>query len=493
MRNTLFSMISQITGALFTVALTVFLVRALEPEDYGVLALAISIGTIVLLTSDVGISFSASRFAAESPHDRLHVAAVLRTSLGLKLIASTASAAAMVVSAPLVADLFGNSELTLPLRIMAIAVAAQGFGALFLGWFMAIGRVSTNVWYSLVESSVEATAAISIVLLGAGTAGAVAGRAIGFTVAGALIAVLAFRLVGWPAMRRASGPAFPARQIVGYGAALMIIDGVFAIFDRVDVLIIGGILDAGAAGRFEAATRVLQFLYYPAFAVSSGFAPRLAEGQRSDEDTARFMAALRYTILLYLLIAAPLLVWADPIVSVALGSDYGESAGVLRALSPTLLFAGLAPVLAVAANFLGEARRRVPLAIAALLVNIVIDLLLVSRIGIVAGAIGTGVAFAIYTGGHVLICQRALRISFAVLLPTVLRGLAATAIAALALFVFGTDHLNIFEWVGGTATAGLGYLAVLILLRELNFADLRAAGGLVVGAFRRRRETPATS
>lgn len=491
MQNTLFSMVSQFTGALFTVALTVFLVRALGPADYGVLALSISIGAILLPISDAGISFSASRFAAEAPQDRHHVAAVLRTSLGLKLIASTVATIALALSAPLVADLFGNSELTLPLRIMAIAVAAQGFGALFLAWFVAIGRVSMSVWYSLVECSVEATAAISIVLLGGGTAGAVAGRAIGFTVAGALIAVLAIRLLGWPAMKRAGWRAFPARKIAGYGAALLIIDGAFAIFDRVDVLIIGGLIGAASAGKFEAAARILLFLYYPAFAVGSGFAPRLAEGQRTQADTERFMAALRYTLLLYLLIAVLLLVWAGPIVSVALGSDYGESAQVLRALSPTVLLAGLAPILAGAANYLGEARRRVPLAIAALAVNILIDFLLVEKIGIVAGAIGTGVAFAIYTGGHVLICQRSLGVRFTRLLPTLLRGLAAAAVAALALFAFGTKDLSIFQWVGGSLAAGIGYVGALLLVRELSFADLRAARGLVAGAISRRRDVPA--
>ena len=41
------------------------------------------------MVSDFGTSVSASRFAAERPSSRVRAAAVLRTALGLKLIAST--------------------------------------------------------------------------------------------------------------------------------------------------------------------------------------------------------------------------------------------------------------------------------------------------------------------------------------------------------------------------------------------------------------------
>ena len=66
-RNTLFSLVSQIISATFTIGLTLFLVRELGPTTYGVLALAVSVSSIVMLTSDLGISRSAARFTAESP------------------------------------------------------------------------------------------------------------------------------------------------------------------------------------------------------------------------------------------------------------------------------------------------------------------------------------------------------------------------------------------------------------------------------------------
>lgn len=491
MRNTLFALVTRVLSAVFTIALMLFLVRALGPTKYGVLAIAVSVGSVIMLVSDFGISASAARFAAENPRDRVRAAAVLWTALRLKLLASTAATVALVAFAPFIADAFGIPALTLPLRLIAIATAAQGLGGLFLYWFTALRRVSTNLQYGVVESSLETTASICLVLLGGGAAGAVAGRAVGFTAAGILAATLAVRLVGWPAMRDARGRGFPGRRIVRYGAALVVIDGVYALFDRADVLIIGAVIGSAAAGTFEAAFRILSFLAYPGLAVASGFSPRLAQGQRSRADSTRFMEALRYTILLYLLLAAPALVWAEPIVRLVLGDAYSGSAEVLRALAPTVVMAGVSPVLAIGANFLGEARRRVPLSIGALLINVVIDLILVPRIGIVAGAIGTGVAFVLYTAGHVQICQRAMGVSFSPLARTSARGILAWAVAALVLLAFGTGHLSALAWIVGALAATCAYVSALILLRELNPDEVRAAIRLLRLTFRRQRVSEA--
>jgi O-antigen/teichoic acid export membrane protein len=477
-RNTLFSFISQLISAAFTIGLTLFLVRELGPTTYGVLALAVSVSTIVMLTSDLGLSRSAARFAAERAQDRLHAAAVLRTALGLKMISSTIGAVALALLAPVIADAYGIPALTLPLRLIAIAGVAQGIGALFLSWFEALGRISLGVRYALAESSIETTASVCLVLLGAGAAGAVGGRAIGFSAAAILAALLAARVVGWRVLKNARG-GVPARKIAGYGAPLILVDAVFALFDRADVLIIGAYLGSASAGIFDAATRILAFAGYPSLAVSAGFAPRLAHGRRSREDSALFLGALRYTILLYLLLSAVLFVWAEPIVDLALGEGYSEAEDVLRVIAPFLAVKGMGPVLASAANYLGEARRRVPVAASALLVNVVIDIVLVPEIGIVAGAIGTGVAFTVYVGGHMRICQPALEISFASLAPNVARGALAACVAGVALFAFGTSELSPLAWIAGPLVATFAYIGTLFLVRELHVDEVRAALRLV--------------
>ena len=483
-RNTLLSLSTQMMSAVFTMGLTLFLVRELGPTDYGVLALALSVGLILLLVSDFGIPAAASRFAADYPTDRIHATAVLRTALGLKLVASAVMVVGLVAFAPLIADAYGIEDLTLPLRLAAFSVAAQGIGGLFLAWFTALGRVGLHFRYQLVESTFETSAAIGLVLLGGGAAGAVGGKAIGFTVAGIFAAVLALRLVRWPAVRAAAERGFPARNIAGYAAVLVLVNTAIVVFSRIDVLIIGAILGPADAGNFDAADRITTFMQYFGIAVAVGFAPRLAPGRRTLADSQLFMRALRYTLLFYLLLAAATLVWAKPIVGLLLGGAYESAPSIVAALAPSVVLFGIGEVLAVAVNYLGVARSRVPLAIGALLINIVIDIILVPEMGVTAGALGTGVALVVYVAGHVRICQREMDVSFASLVPTALRGLAAAAVAAAILYAFGTDDLSILEGILGAPLAALGFVGTLLALRELKPGELRSAFVLIRGRLR---------
>ena len=64
-RNAAFAVGVKLVGSVFTAVLTMFLVRYLGPAEYGVFALAMSVGGLVLIPSDLGISHSAARFIAE--------------------------------------------------------------------------------------------------------------------------------------------------------------------------------------------------------------------------------------------------------------------------------------------------------------------------------------------------------------------------------------------------------------------------------------------
>src|SRR3989442_8915895 len=64
-RNTAFGAATQMTTAAFTAALTLYLVRALGPGDYGVFALSVSIGTLLMLASDFGLTGPGGRHNPE--------------------------------------------------------------------------------------------------------------------------------------------------------------------------------------------------------------------------------------------------------------------------------------------------------------------------------------------------------------------------------------------------------------------------------------------
>jgi O-antigen/teichoic acid export membrane protein len=473
-RNAAFDLAVRIVSAAFTAALTLYLVRALGTDGYGVFALALGVGTIVGVPSDLGVSQAAARFIAEVRTDAATVAGVLGDALKLKLIVSGLIGVAVIAAAGPIASAYNAPDLAWPLRVMVVALFGQNVLLLFRRSLEALGKVSVYLRVITLESALEAGASIGLVLLGAGAVGAMIGRAAAYTFAAGLGLLILARTIGRRIRTRGPG-AGHLRRIARYGGALVVIDGAFTLFSQIDVLLIGAIVSVPAVALFEAPTRLISFLGFVGAAVTAGVAPRLARGPQGPDRDA-FEAALRYLIVFQGLFVAPTVVWAEPLTKLTLGPGYGESADVLRALAPYTFMLGFSPLLAISVNYFGEAKRRVPVAIGAVAINFAIDIALLSRIGVVAGAIGTDVAYALYVGAHLLICRKLLGISLKPLATTFVRTTLAALVMAAVLLAFGSSDVSIPLLLGGGVLGTLAYGASLLVTREVTPRDVMSIG-----------------
>jgi O-antigen/teichoic acid export membrane protein len=486
-RNTAFGIATQLTTAAFTAILTLYLVRALGAGDYGVFALAVGIGGLVLMASDLGISASAGRFIAERRGDRGAVAAVLADAFRLKLVVACVICTALFATAGPIADAYGNGDLAWPLRAVAIAVLGHSMLLLYRGAFIAMGRVSLTWRVIFLESVMETGTSIALVVAGAGAAGAAFGRAAGYLFGASVGAVLVWRVIGRRSLLGRPGGSRGAREIARYAGAMLIVNAAYTLFERIDVLLIGAIISTTAVAVFEAPLRLATFLAYGGQAIAFGVAPRIARHARHGQNVTAFVAATRYLIMLQAALLAPVLVWAGPITDLALGDGYEESDEVLRALAPFMFLAAIGTFITLGVNYLGEARRRVPLAIGAVLVNLVIDLVLIPDIGVLGGAVGTDVAFALYVIGHFWISRDVLGFPLRPLLATLARCLVAAGAMCAALAVFGTSALSPVEAVAGAATGIAVYCALLLVTREVSRAELASARASLGARLRRGR------
>lgn len=472
-RNAILSLANQLTSAVFTAALTLYLVRALGPQGYGLFALAISVGTLAALLADFGVSNSASRFVAEQRDDPVAQYTVVARALRLKLsIVAAVSAALFALAAP-ISDAYGVAALEWPLRGAAIALGGQTLMLFITGIFGALGRVSANFRVILSEAALEATASIALVALGGGAAGATFGRAIGYVVGGLLAVATLSRVLGRNVLAPGSAGGEETRRIASYAVPLFVTNGVYTLFTQVDVLLLGALLGSTAVGTFQAVIRVNSMFAYAGLALSAGVAPKIAAGR--GRNVAAFQSAVRMLIIGQAALLAPLIVWAHPIVSLLLGPEFEESVPVLRLLALYVFLIGLGPLLSSSVNYLGGAARRVPIAIAALTVNAGIDVLLIPRIGVIGAAIGTNVGFLIYVPAHFWICRSTLGLALRPVAITLGRTALAVAAMALVLLLAGTGDLSLAAWALGGIGAVLTYVGILLLTGEVKRSEVAAA------------------
>lgn len=478
-RNAVFAVGTRMTTAAITAVVTLVLGRVLGPTEYGYFALATAIATIAVFLSDLGITGAALRFLAERTHSRPAVRAVFGDALRLKLLAAVPLCAALAALAGPIANAFDAPEAAWPLRGMAIVVLAQGLFLFLTGAFEAFGRISVNLRLVTAESVVEGTAMILLVAAGAGATGAAFGRAIGYSVGAGIALAVIWRVVGRSQPGDSHQSGLTPADIARYAGALLIVDGIFRLFSQVDVLLIGALLDGGrAVGLFEIPIMLAWFLHYPAGAIAAAVAPRLARRDDRPPDVAVFARSLRYIVAFQGIFLAPTVVWAEPIMVHLMGPEYRDSAEVLRALAPFILLAGPAMLVTIGVDYLGEGRRRIPLALVMLAANVGIDVALLPEIGIVAGAIANDVAYAIWVPGHMWILHRLIGLDLRPQVLVMVRATVAAAVAAVPLLLLGTNGGIVILVLGGALACAL-YLTSLRLIGELARDDIDFLRGLL--------------
>jgi O-antigen/teichoic acid export membrane protein len=475
-RSATFALLAQLVGGVLTAILTIFLGRELSPVQFGAFTFALGVIAIATLFVDFGIASATGRFVAERRAQPAAAAAVFRSALQLKLVIGIPATVALFVLAKPICQTFGTSDALWALRGCAIALLAQTLFNLFLGAFIALGKLRYNVVLAAIESVAEVSVSIPLVVLGGTAAAAAFGRAVGFTV-GLLAAVaLARRTIGArrPRDREEAGvvPPVSRRRIMGYAGPLLMVDAAFRVFSSIDVLLIAAIIGGGTRiAAFGLPMRLTAFFEYPAAAVASAVAPRLTQSH-GDAEVKLLAQAMRYLTIMQMLVTVPLLIWPDAIMDLLFGNKYPEAPQVLRALAPFVLLSGIAQLTTLTVNYLGEAWRRVPIAVIMLAVNVIIDVVLLPEVGIVAGAIGTSAAYLVWVPAHVWILRRRGGLHVRAFLITVLRCTLAGAAMLGVLAALGTGRVPIPLMLVGAVVGPATYLAALFALRELGREDI---------------------
>jgi O-antigen/teichoic acid export membrane protein len=479
-RNTALALLAQLATGVFTTILTLYLARALGPDAYGVFALALGVGAIAGLIADAGIVESSSRFVAESRGDPVAVAALLRDAFRLKVATALILPGALFALAGPISGAFDQPDLTWPIRGIAVSLFANSIFTLYIGTFIALGRLGVNLRLIFLESLAETVGSIALVAAGAGATGAAFGRAIGYFVGALIAGAVVIRLFGRTSLRLVGRGGGRAKEIARYAFPLLITDSAYTLYAQVDVLIIGSLLSTKGVGVFSAPLRLAAPLGYVGRAFTNTVAPRQVKSRREPGSVQAFQTGLRWLILYQAALLAPLVVWAEPIVRLLYGEEFRESTNVLRVLAFYIFLGGPSILISTTVNYLGRAVWRIPIVLFCLLVNVALDLSLIPAIGVLGAAIGTGVAYGLYVPAHLWICHRELRFELRKLAVTVLRALTAAALMGCVLYAVGTHSLSAGAWVGI-----LTFCLALALTREVTWTEIQGARRFGIAAVER--------
>lgn len=465
-----------VQGVVGFLAIVLF-TRLLSPADFGRYALAYSVMTLAHVAVFSWLEAAMARFwAAQAPGAAQgHFASLYRTAFVLS--------AGFVVVAGVAVWLWPAD----PLFKIALAAGLGGaparcFVKLAQERYRAAGEVSKAANLDMAVAVGGLTVGVGFALVGAGGAAPLLGLGL------APLAALPLVLPG--ELKQARGGGFEAgrvRDYALYGYPIAASLALTVVLSSTDRFLLAVYMDEAAVGAYHAsysiANRTLDVLFL--WLGSAGQPALVMALERGGMD--RLKVAAREQLSTFLLLGLPaaagVALVARPLAEVLIGEELRTAAaGVTPWIALSALLFGLTAYYFGQAFTLGKKTRRLLIAMAIPAgLNIVLNLILVPRFGVMGAAWATAASFAVGMIATMLIGRRvmALPIPWENLVRCgVATGLMALAVSRLpAIGGFGELMLD-------ASIGGIVYAAAAL---TLNAAGVRDVAGRLLVQFRARR------
>ena len=462
---------AQLVAAAASGLLMVLLARLLGPDDYGLLFLAIAVFGVLGVLSKLGIAKSGARYVAEyKERDPSQLPHIVRTTLAYNLVTVAIVGAILFVGHRRVAYLIGEPELApfLLLGILYLAVETlKVYVRIVLQGFEAIEYASAI--YALDQVS-RLLFAVGFVLLGFGALGALAGYVLSF----ALAASVGFGVVYVRLYRpqRGSGPVEVGlrRRIAEYTLPLTATSTANVLDKRVDTILVGFFLNPVAVSYYVLSKQIVTFLEKPVSALGFTLSPTFGAEKASgsiDRAARLYEEALVYSLLLYVPVAAGVVLVAQPSIELIFGAEFLGATIVLQVLAFYAVLQSITKLTSNGLDYLGRAKHRAIVKGITSVLNVLLNIVLIPTIGVVGAAIATVVTYSMYTGATLYIIHGEFELRIRYLAHRLLLIVGVTGVMAGVVFI-GVG------FVGGAIS-----LAGIVLVGVVVWALLSVATGLI--------------
>lgn len=403
----------------------------LTPSSYGLLFLAMSILGVSFLFSVFGLPKSTARYVTEyvetGPDQVKHI---VRFGLTTVLVSVTLVCVVLVGTREWIAGLFGEPELAPLLLVGAGFLAARSLEKYLHAVFQAFNAVQWSGLVKTVDSLAQVVLIVAFILLGLGTVGAMAGFVVAAGVgAGVGVAVLVRRYYDEyePASSMESGLK---SRILRYSVPLTAGSAANALDQRVDIILVGYIMNPAAAGYYTLAKQISESVSTPATSLGFTVSPQLGSYKASDDISLAgdlYETAFVHVVAVYVPAAAGMILVARPAITTVFGDAYLGAVPAVQVFGVYTLLLALDQITNDGLDYLGRARLRAITKGATSVANVALNIALIPVYGVVGATVATVLTYAVLVAVELYLVSTVLSLSVERLVRTVGVVLAITA------------------------------------------------------------------
>jgi O-antigen/teichoic acid export membrane protein len=389
-RNTVWLLTERIIRIAINFFVTIYLVKYLGPDKFGLLSYSISFVTILASFAALGMD---SIIVRDLVADGNKSNVILGTSFFLRLVSS-------IISVILILGVvvFSQEELSTSLLILVISSTTifQSFNVIDF-YFQSKVQSKFTVYAQFMSFVISSALKIYLIIIKANLiffAYAIALESFLFAIG--LVVMYKIhddRILSWN-----FNFAF-SKKILKDAMPLMLAGIVISIYMRIDQIMIKKMLDNTQAGYYSAAVRICELWYFIPMALSNSVFPAIVNAKKKSEKSYRVRMQRLYDVMSWISvgISIPLTIFAPQIITLLYGTKFISAFPILQ----IYIWSSVATFLGVASSqyLVVENLTKISFyrTLLGMIINILLNLILIPQIGIIGSALATLISYWVAT------------------------------------------------------------------------------------------------
>jgi len=474
-------------------ATQVITARLLGADAYGGFVLASMSMGVTVLFARIGLKSGLLRKLPYHEDDHPQARGVLKAGVQIGVATGILAGIALYALAPVVATrVFNDPEVTPLIRIAAAGVPFSVLMTIALSTARALRDAKPHVIVRQIASTaLTAVFVTALLVAGYDAVGAIAGTVIAGAISSVLALYLAYRTLPFPIR----GPTTPMGvELLAFSLPLLLAASADWALAQTDTVLVGVYMTSGDVGVYNVAYRLHSLglvFFYPVTFLLPPILTRLMEHDQRASAGRTYKITTKWMTLLTLPLFLLVFLFPEVIIGTAFGGAYTDGATALRILIVPIAVTTVLGANGSALVALGHNRINLYGNGATAVLNVVLNVLLVPRLGLFGAATATAVSLIcrdLFYTGLLYRWYRIHSLSWSMLRPIL-------AVGVLTPVGYGVFH-RLFDPTFLSVTAiGLAflvlYLPLVVRLGAIQAADvevfdrLEASAGADLGAVRK--------
>lgn len=394
LRETFWSFAAKGVALIFFVITNIFLARFLGAKYFGRWSFLYSIINTITLISWFGINRATNKFVAQH-RGTGELQPVLKSSLKLRLAASTVFTFALLLIHQPLARMISKPELTPLLAAAAPFVFFSGLVEYFKATFIGLHQLKYHFILNTFEFGLKCVLVLLLLTIYKNLAAAVWSFNLALAVTAVVGAYLLYQnfYKHLPHLNKNY-----LKAILKYSWPFFVISLGYLVATELDTLMIGFLKNDLEVGLYAVAKQPMVKLTQISLAIAMGTMPIFAKMNRQNKNSLKrlFYRLLKINTLIYGILALIIFLSAPTLIPLALGWEYQAAARIFQLLTPYLLTVSYSNYFNAFLDYQGLAAKRAANFLVSVTLNIVLNFSLIPRYGATGAAIATSLSYFPY-------------------------------------------------------------------------------------------------